>query len=322
MDGGGRFLQPMTAGQTGGLAVRATTPWTSRSSGFRLPRWLVFGSRRSSVSVPIERRIPRFVGTGLALAFAATVVAAGLVQGGHIKTLRERYGEPHHVLARLLGLGIDRVTISGLGQLREAEVLAAAGISPKTSLLFIDAGEIRQRLESVPLIKSAAVRKLFPNELIVTIEEREPHAIWQLNGELFIIAADGTVIAPMNDARFAGLPLVVGEQANLHTKDYLALLDAAGPLRGRIRAGTLVSGRRWTLKMDNGMDVRLPELGVGDALVRLVKLEREQKILDKDVIALDLRMPDRIVVRLTEEAAAARAEAMKKKPMRGKGVDT
>ena len=55
--------------------------------------------------------------------------------------------------------------------------------------------------------------------------------------------------------------------------------------------------------MDNGMDVRLPERGAADAMARLVKLEREQKILEKDVLAVDLRMPDRVVVRLTEEAA-------------------
>ena len=126
----------------------------------------------------------------------------------------------------------------------------------------------------------------------------------------------------MRDDRFANLPLVVGDQANARTKDYLALLDAAGPLKPRIRAGTLVSGRRWTLKMQNGIDVRLPELGAAEAVARLVKLDREQKLLDKDVIAVDLRMRDRIVVRLTEEAASARAESMKKKLTRGKGVET
>jgi cell division protein FtsQ len=130
------------------------------------------------------------------------------------------------------------------------------------------------------------------------------------------------VIDSFEDARFAYLPLVVGEEANLHTKDYLALLEAAGPLKGRIRAGTLVAGRRWTLKIDNGIDVRLPEHGIGAALARLVKLEREQGILQKDVIAIDLRMPDRVVVRLTEEAAAARLDGLKKKPVRGKGVET
>jgi cell division protein FtsQ len=222
----------------------------------------------------------------------------------------------------MVGLGLERVTISGISQMRETEVLAAAGLSPLVSLPFLSVNEVRERLERVPLVKSAAVRKLYPGELVVTLTEREPHAIWQLNGELFIIAADGTVIDLMEDERFASLPLVVGEQANARTKDYLALLEAAGPLKDRIRAGTLVSGRRWTLKMDNGMDVRLPELRVGDALARLVKLEREQKILEKDVLAIDLRLPDRVVLRLTEESAAARGEALKKKPVRGKGIDT
>ncbi len=83
-----------------------------------------------------------------------------------------------------------------------------------------------------------------------------------------------------------------------------------------------MAGRRWTLKVDNGIDVRLPEQGASAALARLARLEREHKLLDRDVIAIDLRMADRVVVRLTEEAAASRAEAMKKKPTRGKGVDT
>jgi cell division protein FtsQ len=202
------------------------------------------------------------------------------------------------------------------------EVLAAAGITPKSSLAFLSVGEVRERLEKVPLIKSASVRKLYPDELVVTLVEREPHALWQLDGELFVIAADGTVIDAMQDARFASLPLVVGGEANLRTKDYLALLDAAGPLKERIRAGSLVAGRRWTLKMDNGVDVRLPELGARDALARLEKLEREQGVLQKDVIAIDLRMADRVVVRLTEEAMAARLDGLKKKPLRGKGVET
>ena len=94
--------------------------------------------------------------------------------------------------------------------------------------------------------------------------EREPYALWQHDGELFVIAADGTVDRPRcGTTASPNLPLVVGDEANARTKDYLALLDAAGPLKPRIRAGTLVSGRRWTLKLDNGVDVRLPELGRG-----------------------------------------------------------
>jgi len=287
-------------------------------AGLKRPRL----ARRSSVSVPLGRRLPRFLGTGLTFAFFGAVGITGCVLGGQYNAFRDQYGEPHHALARALGLGIERVVISGIAQLTEAEVLAAAGISSKVSLAFLNVGEARGRLERTPLIQSASVRKLYPNELVVTLVERQPYALWQRNGELFIIAADGTVIDLMQDDRFASLPLVVGDDANARTKDYLALLEAAGPLKSRVRAGTLVSGRRWTLKMQNGIDVRLPELGAADALARLVKLEREQKILDKDVIAIDLRMSDRVVVRLTEEAAATRAETLKKKPIRGKGVET
>jgi len=308
-----------------GVAVARAASSARRQGSSRFSD--VFGSSRSvrprrSAGLPLERRVPRFLGTGLALGFFATVAGLGLWQGGHLDSFIRQHGEPHHALARALGLSLDQVTISGISQIRENEVLAAAGLDSKLALAFIDVNDVRVRLERVPLIKSAAVRKLYPNELVIALTEREPHALWQLNGELFIIAADGTVIDLMEDERFVGLPLVVGERANLRNKDYLALLDAAGPLKGRIRAGTLVSGRRWTLKMDNGMDVRLPELGAADALARLVKLEREQKILEKDVLAVDLRMPDRVVVRLTEEAASARAELLKKKPMRGKGIDT
>jgi len=326
MDGGGRYLQPMTAQAAGATVARAGAfePRRSRSSRFKF--FKIFRSsgstRRRSVSIPLERRVPRYLGTGLALGFLGAVTFVGLLQGGHLDDFVSQHGEPHHALATAVGLGLEQVTISGISQIRENEVLGAAGLDHRVSLAFLDVNEVRERLERVPMIKSAAVRKLYPNALVITLTEREPHAISQLKGELFIIAADGTVIDLMQDERFVDLPLVVGDQANMRNKDYLALLEAAGPLKSRIRAGSLVSGRRWTLKMDNGMDVRLPELGAADAVARLVKLEREQKILEKDVLAIDLRMPDRVVVRLTEEAASARADALKKKPMRGKGVDT
>ncbi len=323
MDGGGRYLQPMTA-YPAGFAVARAASGGRRPASSRITK--IFGSsgsvRRRSAGVPIEQRIPRFLGSGLTLAFFSAVIGYGLWQGGHIDGFIRAHGEPHHALARAVGLSLDQVTISGISQIGENEVLAAAGLDVKVSLAFLDVNDLRERLERVPMIKSATVRKLYPNELVITLTEREAHAIWQNNGELFVIASDGTVIGLMQDERYVDLPFVVGEGANARSKDYLALLEAAGPLKQRIRAGTLVAGRRWTLKMDNGMDVRLPESGAADALARLVKLEHEQKILEKDVLAVDLRMADRVVVRLTEEAALARAEALKKKPMRGKGVDT
>jgi cell division protein FtsQ len=329
MDGGGFVLEPLTAGPSGGgtrpspffasqgapsRSVFSSLRASSRSWGFR---------RRSSVAVPLAGRLPAHLGTGLTLAFFAAVIGYGVVAGGQYTLIRDTVGEPRDVIARALGLGLNKITISGLGQLTEREVLGIAGISPRVSLPFLSASEIRAKLEESPLVQSASVRKLFPHELVINLVERTPFALWQKNGELFIVSADGTVIDKLRDQRFSTLPLVVGGNANARAADYTAILDAAGPLKNQIRAGMLISGRRWTLKMNNGTDVRLPEEGATVAVARLARLERDQKILEKDVLAIDLRMPDRVVVRLTEEAAAAHVELMKKKPVRGtKGLDT
>ncbi len=313
MDGGGRLPRSVKAAvavATPRLPVPVAGP--QLLVGERQGRWLRRG-RRSAVAVPLAQRLPRRIGTVMALGFLIASLSAGAVLGGHAERLRASHGEPHHVLARLVGLGIDRITISGIAELSEEEVLVAAGIDPKISLAFFDADAARKRLEATPLIREASVRKLYPGEVSITLAEREPFALWQVKGELFVIAADGTVIDKMDDGRFAHLPLVVGDGANLRAKDYIALRNAAGPVSSHIRAGTLVAGRRWTLKLDNGMDVRLPETQAADAVKRLAGLESDFRILEKDLLAIDLRQADRVVMRLSEEAASARAEQLKAK---------
>ncbi len=331
MDGGGRVVEPIGAGHSDAAAARAPA---RRAAGLfaRLHRPLrrllrPFAAlgvrRRSSVAVPLAHRLPRLAGTGLTFALFGAIAGYGLVANGRYGEFAATYGDPRDTVARALGLGLEKITISGVARLSEADILRVAGITDRSSLPFLGAAEIRERLAADPFIKSVEVRKLYPNELAIAIAEREPYALWQMNGELFVVAADGTAIDRLRDPTLAGLPLVVGEMANARAPGYVALLDAAGPLRSKIRAGMLVSGRRWNLKMDSGLDVRLPEEGAVAAMARLVRLHRDGGLLDKDVLAIDLRMTDRIVVRLTEEAAAARAEQVKKKIQRGvKGIET
>ena len=362
MDGGGRFLEPLTAGKSGGAAPRAgadprmrqrfertrpaahdlLAPGAAPRSVIRpsalKPSATTIGSlalgampfrrnrdRRRSRSFlsRVERRLPRFVGTWLVTGFLAATGIVGLISGGHVQAFFEEHGPPHHVAAKLVGLGIEEIAISGLVQLREGEILGAAGISPKVSLPFFDAALARERLEALPLVQSASVRKLYPDGVVISLVEREPYALWQVDGEVYVISMDGQVIDLFRpDPRYVALPLVVGEAANGRLDEYFGLIDSAGPLTQRIRAGTLVAERRWTLKLDNGMDVRLPESDPMGALQRLVDLEERYGVLEKDVIAIDLRMPDRVVVRLTEEAQAERNERMRRQPMRGREVRT
>jgi cell division protein FtsQ len=243
------------------------------------------------------------------------------VKGGHYDALVAAEGEPADILARALGLSIKAVTIAGEAELSEAEILSAAGIGPRNSLPFLDVASVRERLKTLPLVKEVAVTKFYPDRLLIEVEERQPSALWQTDGVVHVVAADGAAIDALRDRRFANLPLVVGDGANMRLGEYLALLDAAGDLRDRIRAGVFVSGRRWNLKMADGVDVLLPETNPAAAVASLVTLQRQARILDKAVLSIDLRQPDRMVARLTEDAAAARAALFARNP-KAKGGQT
>jgi len=241
------------------------------------------------------------------LSLLFVVGAYGLVKGGHYAAFVAANGEPVDVLAKSLGFSIKTVTISGARELKEADLLAVAGITSRNSLLFLDVGEVRDRLQRGALVKEAVVTKRYPDRLIIEIEERQPFALWQYNGNVQIIAADGVPLSAMRDRRFIHLPLVVGAGANEKLSQYLSLLDGVGELREKIVAGVWVAERRWTLKTANGVDIVLPEIAPEAALVRLAELEKTTQILDKDLISIDLREEGRLMVRLTEEAAAERA---------------
>jgi cell division protein FtsQ len=298
------------------FALRAPTP-AYAGGGADSARVLLAGERSMAGLLAWTGRLwrPAPRGLGLAMAFGLVLGAAvfGFVRGGEYQSFVASQGSVGDFIARALGFDIAIVTISGQAELREPEILADAGISPKNSLLFLDVAQARARLEAIPLVKQASVRKLYPNHLVIDLVERAPYALWQKDGQVNIVSADGAVIDQMHDQRFASLPFVVGEGANERLPEFAALLAAAGELGPKIRAGVLVADRRWNLKMTSGVDVMLPEINPLAAVATLVRLQRESRVLDRDVISLDLRLEGRMFARLTEDAAAARLAAHPKK---------
>jgi len=246
---------------------------------------------------------------------------AGAWQGGQLEAMRAAFGEPHHLIARAAGFGIERVTITGHAELTEAEIVAAAGIDSHLSLAFVDPAAIRARLLELPLVKDATIRKLYPGDLVVELTERDAFALWQQDGEVKVVSGDGTPIDALRDARFSALPLVVGEGANLRAREFAGLMAGAPDIGPRVRAGMLIAGRRWNLKLLNGVLVKLPEHEPEAAMARLSALQREHRLLERDVIAIDFREGDRIAVRLSADSAEERREAAKKKMGKWKGSD-
>jgi cell division protein FtsQ len=248
-------------------------------------------------------------------------VAYGAIAGDHVGAAVAWLKNARDTAANAAGFRISTVSVSGGNQVSRAQALAIAGLAGRESLLFFDAESARTRLLTDPWVADAAVLKLYPDRLQITLTERRAFALWQRNGRLNVIADDGTVLEAVAEERYRGLPLVVGSGAERRAKDFIGLLDRYPEIRNTLRASILVAERRWNLRLANGVDVRLPETDVQSALDRLVALDREKKLLSRDITAIDLRLPDRVTVRLSDAAAEARDEALKANAKKKKGGD-
>jgi cell division protein FtsQ len=258
-------------------------------------------------------RLPRGAGIAASTLLIGGSLAYGAVAGGHVSVIADQITDLRDAAANTAGFNISSIALTGQNQISREDILTAAGITGRTSLLFLDADSARRKLKANPWIAEATVLKLYPDRLQIGITERQAYALWQKDGQLSVIAEDGTVLEPYVARRFTGLPLVVGAGAKHRAKDILALIGHYPEIGASTAAAVLVAQRRWNLRLKNGIDVRLPETGVETALATLVDLDREKKLLSRDIRAIDLRLPDRVTVRLSDEAARAREDALKPK---------
>ena len=163
---------------------------------------------------------------------------------------------------------------------------------------------MRQRIETLSWVQRATVERRLPNTVVVYLEERRPFAIWQNQGKFLLIDRDGQVVANENLATFKDLPLVVGPGAPSAAASLLDALTARPALQARVIAAVRVGERRWNLRLNNGADVMLPEGHETAALDRLMQLQESAAVLDRPLAAIDMRLPDRLVLRPRSDAAA------------------
>jgi cell division protein FtsQ len=270
----------------------------------------------------VERFLPRRIGIILTVILLTGAAALGIVKGGHLQDFIVAVADARNALANSAGFRITSVVINGRKQLTQDEILATGGVNGRSSLLFLDADGVRDKLKANPWIADATVLKLYPGQLQIDITERKAFALWQEAGRLSVVADDGAVLEPYVSRRFLSLPLVVGKGADTKARDFLALLARYPQVRSATKAAIFVGERRWNLRLKDGLDVRLPEQDVGNALAALSKLDREEKLFSKDLVAIDLRLPDRLIVQLSDDAAKAREDQLKAKQPKKKAGDS
>jgi cell division protein FtsQ len=331
MDGGGRFAGslseralpwPRKAAEGEAISRRGHADWRGPHHRMRVldpsGRWRRFARFLDRAADRLSR-LPRHAGVVAATLMIAASAGYGAIKSSQGNKVIDFLKDIRDAAANTVGFRIATVAIGGERHLARDEILAAAGVTSRASLLFFDVVDARARLLTNPWIAEATVQKLLPDRLAISISERAAFALWQRAGRVGVIADDGTVLEPYVVARYAHLPLVVGVGAETRAKEFLGMLDRRPELRANVRAAVLVAERRWNLRLKNGVDVRLPEFGVEQALDQLAVLERDVRLSNRDITAIDLRLADRITVRLSDAAFQAREEAAKKKLQKPKG---
>jgi cell division protein FtsQ len=327
MDGRGRLAQPLTRKRQCPAAAVDAARASARPEARQDRAWRIEAAKGRGpvagawLSPRAGPRPPRYAGVVASGLFLFSVIVYGAAKGGHVPTILETLSDVRDAVANAVGFGITGVSVTGHKHVSRDEILAAAGVTGRTSLLFLSAEAARERLKALPWVADASVRKLYPDRLLISVVEREAFALWQLDGKLVAIAGDGTVLGTDVHWRLANLPFVVGPGAHRQAKDFLALLDRYPAIRDHVRASILVAERRWNLKLKNGIDVRLPETGVEQALEMLVGLDRDKHLITRDIAAIDLRLPDRVTVRLSDAAAQAREGVLRDKKAKRRGGD-
>lgn len=211
-------------------------------------------------------------------------------------------------ISDLSGLTVNQIDVSGIKSLEPEEIIIASGVEDGQKIGDIDLDVVRERVESVGWVRTARVSRILPGTIQIAVSERTPYAFWQQNRKLRLIDREGVEITKKDLVHFAKLPLVVGEGAPTHAKSLFDVMDSEPALAARVKAAVRVGDRRWDLHFDNGSIVRLPENDAEAAWHRLAEIEKTAGILERDIVAVDMRLGDRTTVLLTPEAAQAKRD--------------
>jgi cell division protein FtsQ len=239
-----------------------------------------------------QRRNLRFVWfalTGFAVVLVGATIAHSARRGGAIGNFEERVG-------RAIDLRVATIEFHGQSNTPEALLHTALGVSKGDPILGFSVEGARQRIEALSWVEHVAVERRLPDTIYVDITERRPYAIWQNQGKFQLIDRNGEVVTNEDVATFSDLPLVVGVGAPTHAADMLTALAAVPDIKARVVAIVRVGERRWNLQLKNQLTIMLPEGHEPAALARLNDLQAQQQLLDRKLLFVDMRLPDRLAV--------------------------
>ncbi|MEI6557253.1 MAG: cell division protein FtsQ/DivIB [Rhodospirillaceae bacterium] len=250
-----------------------------------LPRWIL----------PVLRVVAVLAVIGGIGGGGALLWRSGLAQG-----FAEGFGGTVIRATALAGFRVDEVLVAGRSGAEKQDLLNAIKLQRGDPILGFSLSRAQAELQRLPWIAAATVERRLPNLVYIRIVEREPMALWQFDRKVVVIDKVGNILADQGFEHFSKLPIIVGKGAPEHAPELLLNLANEPILSPHLAAAIWVGSRRWDLRLDNGINVRLPEYDYAGALRRLSDLVSRESLFDRDIVAIDLRLPDRLIVQTAE----------------------
>jgi cell division protein FtsQ len=249
---------------------------------------------------PMQRRV-LYAGAVLGV-FAMTLAGATLlIRSGQLDAVLNEAQLHIADLGATLHLTVQSVEVEGRERADRQAILDALSVKRGSPILAVDLEAAKARLESVAWIRSAAIERMLPDTIHIRLVEDTPLAIWQHDGKFSVINQEGAVISNANAGQFPSLLQVVGEAAPHATPTLIEMMAGEEDLAHHVTAAVRVGDRRWNIEFDNGIQLILPEEGADAAWRRLATLDRSDRLLERAVTAIDMRLPDRLVLRVSPE---------------------
>jgi cell division protein FtsQ len=265
----------------------------------RVNKMRLKGSVRQNMSLlreegasPLRRFFVRFTFLALLLVFIGSVVFLTWKSGWPQRQVDSFERAALH-LTEKAGFRINDIVVKGRDQTSKTDLMDTLHLSIGTPIFSFSPQDIARKIEGLPWVSKALVVRRLPDTVYVELTERIPVARWQNEGKVSVIDKDGVVLESADPNKFPSLLLVIGQDAPQEILPLMkALKEYPSILRG-LKASVRVSERRWNLHLLPQIVVKLPERNIDIALQRLDQLIREQKILERNLSAVDLRLPDR-----------------------------
>lgn len=243
-------------------------------------------------------------GTQLSLRFGLPVLilAAGVAFWAsdpvRVEAAKDRVAEFRRQVEERPEFMVRMMAVEEASSAVSADVREVLSLDFPISSFDLDLDALRERVEELDAVATAAVQVKSGGVLTVTVTERQPVAVWRTDDGLQLVDPTGhRVVGLATRVERPELPLIVGVGADSAVAEALALYEISGPISDRLRGFLRVSERRWDVVLTREQRIMLPEDDAVTALQRVIALDRAQDLLARDVAVVDFRNPGRPVLR-------------------------